>query len=63
LPLALAFGAGSETRHQVGWVMVGGLLLGTFFSLIVVPVAYTYLSPLKRISPHPAGDTLFDIGS
>jgi len=44
LPLAMAFGPGAETRHQVGWVIVGGLLIGTFFSLIIVPVAYTYLA-------------------
>lgn len=47
LPLALASGSGAETRHQVGWVIVGGLFIGTFFSLIVVPVAYTYLAKLK----------------
>jgi multidrug efflux pump len=50
LPLALAFGPGSETRHQIGWVVVGGLLIGTFFSLIVVPIAYTYLSKIKNES-------------
>ncbi len=49
LPLALAFGPGAETRHQVGWVIVGGLFIGTFFSLIVVPVAYTYLAKLKTL--------------
>jgi multidrug efflux pump len=49
LPLALAFGPGAETRHQVGWVIVGGLFIGTFFSLIVVPVAYTYLAKFKKI--------------
>lgn len=49
VPLALAFGPGSETRHQVGWVIVGGMLIGTFFSLIVVPVAYTYLAKFKII--------------
>jgi multidrug efflux pump len=48
LPLALAFGPGAETRHQVGWVIVGGLFIGTFFSLIVVPVAYTYLAKFKK---------------
>jgi multidrug efflux pump len=48
LPLALAMGAGAETRHQIGWVIVGGLFIGTFFSLIVVPVAYTFLARLKR---------------
>lgn len=48
LPLALASGSGSENRQQIGMVIVGGLLLGTFFSLIVVPVAYTYLAKFKR---------------
>lgn len=47
LPLALALGEGAETRHQIGWAMVGGLLPGTFFSLIVVPVAYVLFSQLK----------------
>lgn len=47
-PLALATGPGAETRHQLGWVIVGGLLFGTFFSLVVVPVAYTYLAKFKR---------------
>lgn len=44
IPLALAAGPGAEDRHQIGWVIVGGLLFGTFFSLIVVPVAYTLLA-------------------
>lgn len=44
LPLALATGASAASRQQVGWVIVGGMLLGTLFSLIVVPVAYTLLS-------------------
>ena len=50
LPLALAFGPGAESRQQVGLVITGGLLFGTFFSLIVIPVMYTYLAPFKRIS-------------
>jgi multidrug efflux pump len=44
LPLAFASGASAASRQQVGWVIVGGMLLGTLFSLIVVPVAYTLLS-------------------
>ncbi len=47
LPLALATGASAASRQQVGWVIVGGMLLGTLFSLIVVPVAYTLLSKDK----------------
>lgn len=49
LPLAFAFGAGAESRQQVGLVVVGGLLFGTFFSLIVVPITYTYLAPFKKL--------------
>lgn len=57
LPLALASGPGSETRHQIGWVIVGGLLLGTFFSLVVVPVAYTYLARFKKFAPIDGQET------
>ncbi len=49
LPLALAFGPGAESRQQIGLVVTGGLLFGTFFSLIVVPIAYTYLAPFRKL--------------
>ncbi|MCW5589834.1 MAG: efflux RND transporter permease subunit [Legionellales bacterium] len=48
LPLAFASGPGSVGRQQIGWVIVGGLLFGTFFSLIVVPIAYSYFGRFKR---------------
>ena len=44
IPLALAVGAGAESRQPIGWVIVGGLLLGTVLTLSVVPVAYTLLA-------------------
>jgi multidrug efflux pump len=44
VPLALAHGAGAESRQQIGWVIVGGLLLGTFLTLFVIPAAYTLLA-------------------
>ena len=50
LPLAFAFGPGAESRQQIGLVIAGGLLFGTFFSLIVVPITYTYLAPFRRVS-------------
>ena len=40
IPLAFATGPGSNGHSQIGWVIVGGMFFGTFFSLIVVPVAY-----------------------
>ena len=44
VPLALATGAGAESRSPIGWVIVGGLLLGTLLTLFVIPVAYTLLT-------------------
>ncbi|MDR1888476.1 MAG: efflux RND transporter permease subunit [Zoogloeaceae bacterium] len=48
LPLALATGAGAESRQPIGWVIVGGLLFGTFFTLFVVPTVYTLLATRKE---------------
>ena len=44
VPLAIASGAGAEARHQIGWVVVGGLSFGTVFTLFVVPVVYLLLA-------------------
>ncbi len=41
LPLAIASGAGAESRQQIGWVIVGGMTLGTLLTLFVVPTFYT----------------------
>jgi multidrug efflux pump len=47
IPLALAKGAGAESRIQIGWVIVGGLSLGTVLTLFVVP-AILALFPNKH---------------
>ena len=44
IPLAFASGAGAEARHQIGWVIVGGLSFGTLFTLFVVPIVYLLLA-------------------
>jgi multidrug efflux pump len=44
VPLAVAHGAGAESRQQIGWVIVGGMMLGTLLTLFVVPTAYTLLA-------------------
>lgn len=43
IPLALAVGAGSESRAEIGWVIVGGMSIGTIFTLYVVPVVIRFL--------------------
>ncbi len=40
LPLAIATGAGAESRQQIGWVIVGGMSLGTVLTVFVVPTMY-----------------------
>ncbi len=48
VPLAYAAGAGAESRRAIGWVIVGGLLVGTFFTLFVIPAVYTLVAGLKQ---------------
>ena len=44
LPLAIATGAGAEARNQIGLVIVGGMAIGTVFTLFVVPVVYLLIA-------------------
>jgi multidrug efflux pump len=43
IPLAIATGAGAESRQQIGWVIVGGMSLGTMLTLFVVPCVYAVM--------------------
>jgi multidrug efflux pump len=52
LPLALAHGAGAESRTQIGMVIVGGMTFGTLLTLFVVPVAYSLLARKAHIEAH-----------
>ncbi len=63
IPLALASGAGAESRQQIGWVIVGGMTFGTLLTLFVVPTAYSFLvrdvvathaEPDEAAAPAPA---------
>jgi len=47
LPLAISSGAGSEARQAIGWVVVGGMSLGTLLTLFVIPAFYTLI--VRRI--------------
>jgi len=44
VPLVFGTGAGVEVRRQVGWVILGGLSLGTLFTLFVIPASYVLFS-------------------
>jgi len=47
IPLMGAQGAGSASRHSIGVVIVSGMLIGTLFTLFVVPTFYLLLSKPK----------------
>lgn len=46
LPLALAIGAGAEFRAPMARAVIGGLITSTLLTLVIVPVAYTFLDDL-----------------
>lgn len=66
IPLLIASGAGAVSRFDIGLVIAMGLLIGTGFTLFVVPTMYTYLAAdhrhdddieqqavMKEITPQP----------
>lgn len=44
LPIALALGAGSESRVSMGIAVIGGLIFSTILTLFVIPSIYSYFS-------------------
>ncbi|WP_298771651.1 efflux RND transporter permease subunit [uncultured Shewanella sp.] len=60
LPLVISDGAGSVARNQIGWVIIGGMALGTCLSLFVVPTAYLIINTLldkKETQPAETAET------
>jgi multidrug efflux pump len=51
VPLAIATGAGAQSRQDIGAVIVGGIMVGTFFTLFVIPAVYTYLTYREPAGP------------
>ena len=49
LPIALALGAGSESRRAMGIAVVGGLVIGTALTLLVIPAIYTFLTSRHHV--------------
>ena len=50
IPVAIGIGAGSEQRASIAVTIIGGQTLCLLLTLLVVPVAYSYLAELEQIS-------------
>lgn len=44
LPTALAMSEGSETRVSMAWVIIGGMITSTVFTLLVIPIIFLWLA-------------------
>ncbi len=53
LPMALGFGEGSEVRTPMAITVIGGLLVSTLLTLLVIPVVYSILD--RKRWPAPVG--------
>ena len=51
LPLALGFGEGSEIRAPMAITVIGGLLVSTLLTLVVIPVMYDLMDRRPDVSP------------
>ena len=51
MPLVIASGAGAASRQAIGITIVSGFAIGTFFTLFVLPVLYTYFAHDRHLTP------------
>ena len=63
LPVALAIGRGSEFRETIGITIIGGIVLSTALTLLVIPCSYTIFDDLSlaigralRRTPPPSNE-------
>jgi multidrug efflux pump len=60
-PLVLVTGAGAEARNSIGIILVAGMLIGTLFTLFILPSVYLVLATDRAKTEHPAGSAADEI--
>ena len=58
LPLVFVTGPGSKARNSIGIVLVAGMIIGTVFTMFVVPVYYALIAADHRAQPVEEGAAL-----
>jgi len=58
LPLVFVTGPGSKARNSIGIVLVAGMIIGTVFTMFVVPVFYSLIAADHRAQPVEEGAAL-----
>ena len=56
LPIAIGLGAGGEARRPLGVAVVGGMIVSTFLTMLLVPVVYTFLARYTKTRPVEADE-------
>jgi multidrug efflux pump len=64
LPLVVVSGPGAAARNSIGIILVAGMIVGTVFTLFVVPVFYSLLAadhhrPLEAVEINAAPESAF----
>ena len=62
-PLIIATGAGAGSRNSIGIVLVSGMIIGTFFTLFVVPVLYLFISKEHTRTAVSSSTKLVSVGA
>ncbi len=52
VPLIFSAGAGAHARQELGWVIASGMLIGTLFTLFILPTVYLLIPGGAKVSKH-----------
>jgi HAE1 family hydrophobic/amphiphilic exporter-1 len=54
IPMAVGFGQGAEVRAPMAITVIGGLLVSTVLTLVVIPVVYSLIDRKQWQAERPA---------